>query len=124
MGIFCCCGARKDEDFDFRGDILNDDVTCAQYMTINTPNSGVDYNRCVDLKNPAPCIPPGPTDPRYASARSNHPGGVHLGFVDGHVEFFVDDGGADLCAWQALSTRSGSDEFKSLVVGRGGASCQ
>ena len=102
--------ARKDTDFDFRGDILNDDVTCAQYMTLDTPNSGVDHNICVDLEKPAPCIV---TSPRFASARSKHPGGVNVLFGDGSVHFFSDS--IALETWQALGSMDGGETLPSGV---------
>jgi prepilin-type N-terminal cleavage/methylation domain-containing protein/prepilin-type processing-associated H-X9-DG protein len=97
--------SRKDGDFDFRGDILNDDVTCAQYMTINTPNSGVDQTSCVDLERPSPCQPV--SRPRYVSARSKHPGGVNVLFGDGSVHFLTDSIALD--AWQAMGSMDGGE---------------
>jgi len=100
--------ARVDTHFDFRGDILNDDVTCAQYMTVNTPNSGVDYNVCVDKEKPAPCVT---TSTRYVSARSNHPGGVNTMFGDGSIHFINDT--IDLAIWRALGTMAGGEVLPS-----------
>src|SRR5262249_22126005 len=34
--------AGNDTDYDIRGDMMNDDRPCTQFMTINTPNSGTD----------------------------------------------------------------------------------
>jgi prepilin-type processing-associated H-X9-DG protein len=97
--------SRTDEHFDFRGDILNDDVACAQYMTLNSPNAGVDQNSCVDLKLPAPCL--SVSSPRHASARSKHPGGVHVLFGDGSVHFLSES--ISLAAWQALGSMAGGE---------------
>jgi len=97
--------ATVNEHFDFRGDILNDDVSCAQFMTINTPNTSVpDQNVCVNLARPAPCITAGP---RIAAARSNHRGGVMVVMVDGSVHFVSD--GIDLTTWQALGSMAGGE---------------
>jgi prepilin-type N-terminal cleavage/methylation domain-containing protein len=41
------------------------------------------------------------------SARSDHPGGVHLVLCDGSVRFVAD--GVDLVGWRALATRAGGD---------------
>ncbi len=41
------------------------------------------------------------------TARSNHPGGVHVVFCDGSVRFISD--GIDLVAWRALATRAGGE---------------
>jgi prepilin-type N-terminal cleavage/methylation domain-containing protein/prepilin-type processing-associated H-X9-DG protein len=97
--------AKSDGDFDFRGDILNDDRTCAQYMTLNTPNSGVDQNSCVDLVKPAPCLVV--SSPRQAAARSRHPGGVNVAMGDGSVHFISDS--ISLSTWQSLGSMSGGE---------------
>jgi len=97
--------ATTDGHFDFRGDILNDDVSCAQYMTLNTPNAGVDQNSCVDLNRPAPCL--NVSSPRYASARSKHPGGVHVLFGDGSVHFLSESIALD--SWQAMGSMAGGE---------------
>ena len=92
-----------EEDFDFRGGLLNDDQTSAQFMTINTPNSGIDSTVCVDPERPAPCQL-GPTT--YISARSYHTGGVNVLAGDGSVHFVGDD--IDLYVWQAVgASKSG-----------------
>lgn len=97
--------ASVDAHFDFRGDILNDDISCAQYMTINTPNSSVpDQNVCVDLERPAPCTTAGD---RIVAARSNHPGGVLSVFADGSVHFFSNS--IDLVTWQSLGSMNGGE---------------
>ena len=36
--------AQNDTDYDIRGDMLNDDRPCTQFMTINTPNTGTDVS--------------------------------------------------------------------------------
>ena len=100
--------SRKDGDFDFRGDILNDDIACAQYMTLNSPNTGVDQNSCVDLEKPAPCL--AVSSPRYASARSRHPGGVNVMFGDGSVHFINDT--IALFTWQALGSMGGGETLQ------------
>jgi prepilin-type N-terminal cleavage/methylation domain-containing protein len=40
-------------------------------------------------------------------ARSWHPGGVHIGMMDGSIRFVHDS--ADLATWRALATRSGGE---------------
>ncbi len=98
--------ATSDNHFDFRGDILNDDVTCAQFMTLNTPNSGVDSNICVDKVKPAPCQL---GSNRHAAARSNHAGGVTVAFGDGSVHFISDSIALDI--WQAMGSMNGGEVF-------------
>ncbi len=97
--------ARTDEHFDFRGDILNDDASCTAFMTYNTPNTGVDYTRCVDLQKPAPCQ--NQSNPSYVSARSRHPGGVNVLFGDGSVHF-VNNSIAQ-SVWEALGPMEGGE---------------
>ncbi|MDO4582917.1 MAG: DUF1559 domain-containing protein [Planctomycetia bacterium] len=79
--------AANDEQNDVRGDILNDDCGCAQFMTVYGPNAGVDTNNCID----SPADYPGPcqtnTGQVIVSARSHHTGGVNAAFGDGSVRF-------------------------------------
>lgn len=96
--------ATADEHFDFRGDFFNDDQSCAQYMTQNTPNSGVDSTVCVDPQLPAPCLR---TAQESVAARSNHPGGVNVQFGDDSVRFVADQ--IALAAWQAMGSSSWGD---------------
>jgi prepilin-type N-terminal cleavage/methylation domain-containing protein len=97
--------AINDAHFDFRGDILNDDIAAAQFMTINTPNSTVpDQNVCVDLLRPSPCTTAGN---KIQAARSNHPGGVLAVSGDGSVRFFSNS--IDLNTWQALGSMAGGE---------------
>jgi prepilin-type N-terminal cleavage/methylation domain-containing protein/prepilin-type processing-associated H-X9-DG protein len=102
--------ANNDEDFDIRGDMLNDDRPCTMIMTINTPNTSV-----ADV---SPFVPPtpDPADPPYTNvgsgfahkaARSVHPGGVNAGFGDGSIQYVADGIGAD--AWRAAGTINGEE---------------
>jgi prepilin-type N-terminal cleavage/methylation domain-containing protein/prepilin-type processing-associated H-X9-DG protein len=101
--------AIQDNHFDFRGDILNDDIACAQYMTVNSPNAGVDRGICVDLTNPAECLN-GYGASSYVSARSRHPGGVNVLMGDGSVTFFPDE--IDITVWRALGTMAGDEQVE------------
>jgi prepilin-type N-terminal cleavage/methylation domain-containing protein len=109
--------AAQDGWFDFRGDFLNDDSACAQFMTRNTPNSSVpDIQTCngpADQRNtPAPCVHSGGGGTTVA-ARSFHPGGVGVVFADGAARFATD--GVSLATWQALSSiAGGSDETHAI----------
>jgi len=58
--------AMNDEDYDIRGDMLNDDNPCTQFMTINTPNSGRDSSTVLQ-RHDVPLEPAVPT-----SARRQH----------------------------------------------------
>ena len=98
--------AKRDEDLDFRGDFFNDDAGAAQFMTVNTPNSGVDTMACFGVlpNYPGPCLPGNPV---IVSSRSKHPGGVHSLFADGSVHFLADD--INLRVWQALGSIDGGE---------------
>jgi len=101
---------NADEDFDIRGDMLNDDRPCNQYMTIETPNSSA--------PDVSPFVPSplDPADPPYTStgsnyahkaARSRHPGGVNVAFADASVRFISDN--VALAAWRAMGTINGDE---------------
>jgi hypothetical protein len=101
--------AVRDEFFDFRGDILNDDAGCTSYSTINTPNSSVpDLAVCssASLNEPAPCILTGGGAVTTA-ARSYHSGGVMVMMADGATRMVSDSVAGD--AWQALGSMAGGE---------------
>ena len=102
---------NADEDFDIRGDWLNDDRPCTMYMTVNTPNTSVaDVSRYV---------PPGgydSDDPPFTNvgeanshkaARSRHTGGVNVAFADGSVRMVQD--GVTPAVWQAMGSINGEE---------------
>lgn len=97
--------AESDRYFDFRGDILNDDKGCAQFTTINTPNTGIDLTACTQ-QGPNYCQHTWGAQSRV-SARSRHPGGVHVGMGDGSIQFMSD--GIDVSVWQALGSMQAND---------------
>ncbi len=102
--------AANDADWDFRGDIHNNDLGAAQFMTLYTPNSGVDRTWCLgkNPNDPAPCQQPaGWGAPVYAAARSHHPGGVTTAFGDGSVQFINDNISVEV--WRALSSKAGAE---------------
>ena len=81
---------------------------CCEYMTINTPDAGVDKQVCVNLTLPAPCLNSySPTN--YVSARSRHNSGVNVVFGDASTHFINDT--IDLGTWQSLGTMSGHELF-------------
>ncbi len=101
--------ADFDDDFDFRGDFFNNDFAAAQFMTIYTPNSGVDRTLCFDQTPniPAPCDPGAPY---YVSSRSHHPGGVHVCYGDASVHFTEDT--IDVEVWRALSSMDSGEAIR------------
>jgi prepilin-type N-terminal cleavage/methylation domain-containing protein/prepilin-type processing-associated H-X9-DG protein len=100
--------ARNDTDYDIRGDMMNDDRPCTQFMTLNTPNSGTDISPfCNDQTYPynPPCRNLSP----YAqkAARSRHTAGVNTLFGDGSVHFIRNQ--IALATWRALGTMDGGE---------------
>jgi prepilin-type processing-associated H-X9-DG protein/prepilin-type N-terminal cleavage/methylation domain-containing protein len=89
----------------------------AMYTHLNNPNSSVgdallssgSQQNCVASEPVMPCVSTAGTSyyNEYASARSRHPGGVNVVFVDGHVSFYSDV--VDWQTWQALSTIAGNE---------------
>jgi prepilin-type N-terminal cleavage/methylation domain-containing protein/prepilin-type processing-associated H-X9-DG protein len=100
--------AAGDTDYDIRGDMMNDDRPCTQYMTLNTPNSGTDISPyCNDAVYPQ--NPPCKNNSPYAhkAARSRHSGGVNVLFADGSVHFLSNN--IALATWRALGTMNGGE---------------
>jgi prepilin-type processing-associated H-X9-DG protein len=101
--------ARNDTDYDIRGDMMNDDRPCTQYMTLNTPNSGTDVSPfCNGTRYPynPPCTNVGSGN-SHKAARSRHVGGVNVLFGDGSVRFVQNS--INLATWRALGTMNGGE---------------
>jgi len=101
--------ARGDTDYDIRGDMMNDDRPCTQFMTLNTPNTGTDVSPyCNQNTYPAnpPCTNSG-SGFAHKAARSRHPGGVNVLLGDGSVRFIRN--AIDLVTWRALGTMNGGE---------------
>jgi prepilin-type N-terminal cleavage/methylation domain-containing protein/prepilin-type processing-associated H-X9-DG protein len=101
----------SDTDYDIRGDMMNDDLGCTMYMTLETPNSTApDYS-------PFTPATPDPNDPPYIrngsngqkAARSRHVGGVNVAFGDGSVRYVQD--GVALAVWRAIGTINGEESL-------------
>ena len=99
--------------FDHRGDFLNDDGGGNLFMTLDTPNTGIDALKFPQYCNPQPSLPcttATGSGNRFAlrmAARSRHTGGVNVGLGDGSVRFVAN--GITLATWQALSTMNGGE---------------
>lgn len=80
----------------------------SNYEHFDTPNSSsgdVLWTGNCTSEPDMPCAPGNTTlSQQHNAARSRHPGGVNLVFVDGHVTFVPDV--VDLAVWQALGTRN------------------
>ena len=100
----------NDAAADFRGDFINDDSQCGRFMTIDTPNSGIDEMTgwCVNDAVRMPCTNSGNGK---IAARSKHTGGVNASFCDGSIRFISNS--IPLVTWQAISTMNGSEVFDS-----------
>ena len=99
--------AANDNDFDIRGDFLNDDRPCTQFMTINTPNAGTDVTPyCLNNGVNPPCTNSGSGN-SYKSARSRHSGGVNVLLGDGSVRFVPNS--ISSTTWRALGTMNGGE---------------
>lgn len=98
----------KDEDYDFRGDIFNDDIGGAQFMSYSTPNSGVDaleFCGTTATDEVMPCTTSATV--HYVASRSKHPGGVNVAFGDGSVTFIGNS--ISITAWRALTSMAGDE---------------
>ncbi len=94
---------------DFRGDFINDDNGCGRFMTIDTPNSGIDDIGGWCRNDPAKGLPCTANGNHKLAARSKHTGGVNAGFCDGSIRFIANS--IPLLTWQAISSMNGSEVF-------------
>jgi prepilin-type processing-associated H-X9-DG protein len=102
--------AKADNDFDIRGDMMNDDRPCTQFMTINTPNTTANDVTpwCVPAGNP-PCTTSGSGN-SHKAARSKHTGGVNVLMGDGSVRFVRNS--IVPATWRAMGTMNGGEVFQ------------
>jgi prepilin-type processing-associated H-X9-DG protein len=99
--------------YEHRGDLINDDYNCAMFNAYTTPNSIIPdwiasgYCRYPYLTNP-PCISTGVTAQNsYNAARSYHPGGVNALLADGSVKFFKNS--INVNTWRSLGSSQGGE---------------
>lgn len=109
---------RLDATTDHRGDIINDNGAGNIFMTLFTPNSGIDNLRAAFCPGPSspshdPTLPCQPADGELlrTAARSRHSGGVQVTMCDGSVQFVSNN--IALAVWQALSTANGGEVIES-----------
>ena len=95
------------------------------YLHMNTPNTSIgdapsaaSYQRCVD-RPMSPCDSNAASgtgyDGSHSAARSYHPGGVNVVFLDGHVSFVGNE--VDYDVWQALGTINGGETVDASDLG-------
>ncbi len=87
---------------------INGEYRCTMYNHYYGPNSNVPDVFAASFS--------GTPEKRFSAygwraARSNHPGGVNLGFADGSLRFFNDS--VDIATWQALATIDGGEVINS-----------
>jgi prepilin-type N-terminal cleavage/methylation domain-containing protein/prepilin-type processing-associated H-X9-DG protein len=103
--------AAGDADFDIRGDMMNDDRPCTQFMTLYGPNPTTvpdvsPYCSATAYPQNPPCTTSGSGN-AYKMARSRHTGGVNTLRADGSVQFV--NNSISLAAWKALGTMNGNE---------------
>jgi len=99
--------ASPDTLYDIRGDIMNDDRGCANFQTINTPNSSVPDELVFWAANSDPMMPSVKASNGQSAARSRHTGGVNVAMCDGSIRFVSNS--VALATWRAVSTMNGGE---------------
>jgi prepilin-type processing-associated H-X9-DG protein len=90
-----------DADWDYRGDIFNSGPGNAEFMTMYTPNSGIDTCECTEVDPDPPCQTGSPV---YVSSRSKHLNGVNVLFCDGSGQFVKNE--IDITFWRSMSAKN------------------
>jgi hypothetical protein len=98
--------AFPDTRFDVRGDIINNDRGCFQFMTFNPPNTPNPDVMIFYTPSSDPALPNTPGNASNA-ARSKHTNGVNVALADASVRFVTNS--ISLSTWQALGTMNGGE---------------
>ncbi len=93
--------------YDIRGDIINNDRGCFEFMTINTPNTSFPDQLVYYAPTTNPLMPSAPASHAENAARSRHINGVNASLCDGSVRFFSNS--VPQNAWQAMGTMNGGE---------------
>lgn len=96
-----------DKLFDIRGDIINNDRGCFNFMTLNTPNSSAPDSLHFYAANDDPMMPSAPASNASNAARSRHTGGVNAALCDGSVRFITNN--VPITTWAAMGSMNGND---------------
>ncbi len=120
------CGGNSQFSEDIRGVWVCASMGASTYSHMTPPNSNIrdtingcekDEGKDIPANHPLNCeekrgrgVSAGET---FASARSQHTGGVVAGRADGSVGFYTDDTAIEI--WQALATRAGSDRIEGAL---------
>ena len=102
--------AANDEEYDIRGDMLNDDTPCTMY---HDDQHAQQRHGCVAVFIPTPAIAGEPAvhergfGHSHKAARSRHPGGVNVIMADCSMRFVTDD--IALATWRAMGTMNGGE---------------
>ena len=100
----------KDELYDIRGDIINNDRGCSVFMTIYTPNNSTPDALVFWAANPDPAMPSVNSGNGRNAARSRHTNGVNVALGDGSVRFVPNS--IDVATWQAIGTMNGGETLQ------------
>ncbi|OWK40891.1 DUF1559 domain-containing protein [Fimbriiglobus ruber] len=90
--------------YDSRGDIINNDRGCFNFMTLNTPNSSVPDALELYAASTDPMMPSTQSGNASIAARSRHTGGVNANMCDASVRFFANSIASG--TWQLLGPMS------------------
>jgi prepilin-type N-terminal cleavage/methylation domain-containing protein/prepilin-type processing-associated H-X9-DG protein len=98
--------------YDIRGDIINNDRGCFEFMTLYTPNTTFPDQLVYYAHNSNPMMPSSPASEAEVAARSRHILGVNAAMCDGSVRFVTDSIPQNV--WQWMGTMDGGEVIPDL----------